>query len=48
MTDQFQIGWNLAGKGEELPKNASEDMANGYWSYIEQHEALDDGEVYAS
>jgi len=44
--DDFQLGWNHAGKGKRLPKRCSEQFANGFWQYHELHDAT--GDVWGS
>ena len=41
MIDDFQLGWNHAGKGLDPKDNMSDDYYAGYDSYIESHADLD-------
>lgn len=48
VADDFQLGWNWASKGNLIPRDCSEQFANGFYQYIELHEQMEPDEVWAS
>jgi hypothetical protein len=41
--DDFQMGWNYAGKGLDLPLDCTEEMVEGYEAYLYGAELVDEG-----